>query len=126
MDKYVKIRTVKQGFINAFAGLFWAFKSQINFKFHTLGLLIALFFSFILKINYYEWLVVLTVATGVLTLELLNTSLEQTTDAITDQYHPVIKKAKDTAAAAVLVYALYAFLVAAVVFGPKIQQLIVG
>ena len=124
MNKYIKVRTFKQSFRNAFAGLFWAFRTQINFKFHIFGLLVALFLAISLKINYYEWLIVLTVATGVLTLELLNTSLEQTTDAITDQYHPVIKKAKDTAAAAVLVYAFYSLIVALIVFWPKINQLL--
>lgn len=123
MDKYIKIRTVKQGFKNAIAGLLWAFKTQINFKFHTIGLFIAVSLSLVLKISYYEWLIVLTVATGVLTLELINTSLEQTTDAITDQYHPVIKKAKDTAAGAVLIYALYSLIIALIVFWPKINQL---
>jgi undecaprenol kinase len=124
MDKPKKVRSVKQGFINAFAGLNWAFKSQINFKIHLLGLLTALLISLILKINYCEWLIVLTVITGVLALELINTSLEQTTDAITDQYHPIIKKAKDTAAAAVLVYALYSVLIGLIIFWPKINRLL--
>lgn len=124
MDKYIKIRTFRQGFKNAFAGLIWAFKTQINFKFHIFGLLVAIFLAIGFKINHYEWLIVLTVATGVLTLELMNTSLEQTTDAITDQYHPTIKKAKDTAAAAVLVYAFYSLIVALIVFWPKINQLL--
>lgn len=126
MKKYIKIKSVKQGFINAFNGLIWAFHSQINFKLHTIGLVLTLFFAFFLKISYYEWLIILTVSVGIFTLELLNTSLEQTTDAITDQYHPIIKKAKDTAAAAVLIYALYAILIAGIIFSPKIQQLILG
>lgn len=124
MDKFIKIRTVKQGFINAFSGLFWAFGSQINFRIHLLGLLLAVFGAFFLKTNYYEWLILLTVITGVMTLELVNTSLEQTTDAITDRYNPIIKHAKDTAAASVLIYAIYSLIVAALVFGPKISQLI--
>lgn len=124
MDKYIKVRTVKQGFRNAFAGLGWAFKSQVNFKIHALGLLVSVALAYLLKINYYEWLMLLTVITGVLTLELVNTSLEQTTDAITPEFHPVIKRAKDTAAAAVLIYALYSLIVAILIFGSKINQLL--
>ena len=120
MEKYVKIRTVKQGFINAFAGLFWSLRSQINFKIHLVGLLFTVLVAFYLKINYYEWLIIITVITGVLTLELVNTSLEQTTDAITDIYNLKIKRAKDTAAAAVLIYAGYAVMIAIMIFGPKI------
>ncbi len=122
MDKYVKIRTVKAGFINAFSGLYWAFKTQINFKIHTLGLVIALLLAVIFKINYYEWLILITVITGVLTLELVNTSLEQTTDAITEQYNKVIKHAKDVSAAAVLIYALYSLIIAVLIFGPKLSE----
>jgi len=122
MVEFHKIETVKQGFINAFAGIFWAFTSQINFKIHVLGLFIAIGLGIFLKINYYEWLVVLTVITGVLTLELMNTSLEQTTDAITKEYHLTIKRAKDTAAAAVLTYAIYGIIIALLIFGPKLVQ----
>ena len=124
MDKYVKIRTVKAGFKNALSGLYWAFKTQINFKIHTLGLVAALSLALIFKINYYEWLILITVITGVLTLELVNTSLEQTPDAITEQYNKVIKQAKDVSAAAVLIYALYSLIIAALIFGPKLNELL--
>jgi len=123
MEKYIKVRTLKQGFKNAFCGLSWAFRTQINFKIHVAGLMIALLFGFFLKINYLEWLILITVVSGVLTMELINTSLEQATDAITETYNKTIKKAKDTAAAAVLIYAFYAILVAIIVFGPKLRQL---
>ena len=70
------------------------------------------------------WLILITVITGVLTLELVNTSLEQTTDAITEQYNKVIKQAKDVSAAAVLIYALYSLIIAALIFGPKLNELL--
>jgi len=120
MSPFQKIETFKQGFINAFSGIYWAFRSQLNFKIHLFGLFLAIGLSAGLRINYYEWLIILTVITGVLTLELVNTSLEQTTDAITKEYHPIIKRAKDTAAAAVLTYAFYAIIIALLIFGPKL------
>jgi len=122
MTEFQKIETFKQGFINAFAGVYWAFRSQLNFRFHILGLIFSIALGLVLKINYYEWLLVLTVITGVLTLELVNTSLEQTTNAITKEYNLTIKRAKDTAAAAVLTYAFYAIIVALLIFGPKLVQ----
>jgi undecaprenol kinase len=126
MNKYVKVRTLKQGFINAFAGLGWAFKTQNNFKIHFLALFIALFFGFILRITYPEWLILITVVAGALILELVNTSLEQATDAFTTEYNHFIKQAKDTAAAAVLVYAFYSLVIAIIIFGPRFVQLIFG
>jgi len=122
MVEFHKVETVKQGFINAFAGIYWAFRTQINFKIHILGLILTIGLGFFLGINYYEWLIILSVITGVLTLELVNTSLEQTTDAITKEYHLTIKRAKDTAAAAVLTYAFYAIIIALLIFGPKLVQ----
>jgi undecaprenol kinase len=120
MEKFVKKRNVIQGFANAFSGLNWAFKSQINFKIHILAVIFVLLISFLFSINYQEWLIVITVIFTVLALELLNTSIEQTTDAVTENFNPIIKKAKDTSAAAVLIYSIYAILVAVLIFGPKI------
>jgi diacylglycerol kinase len=120
MQKFVKKRSIAQGFANAFAGLNWAFKSQINFKIHIFAVILVLVISLFFSISYLEWLVVITVIFTVLALELLNTSIEQTTDAVTQDFNPIIKKAKDTSAAAVLIYSIYAVLVGLLIFGPKI------
>ena len=124
MEKYIKKRTLSQSFRNAFNGIVFAFKTQLSLKIHFLALICVIFLAFYLDSSYYEWLILLTVITGVITLELVNTSLEQTTDAVTDEYNLFIKRAKDTSSAAVLIYAIYALIIAALIFGPKINLML--
>ncbi len=118
MIKFIKKSSVKQGFKNAFAGLFWAFQSQINFKIHSFFMVFSIALGIFFKISYQEWLIVISTIATVLVLELINTSIEQTTDAVAkNEFNPVIKRAKDVSAAAVLIYALYAIIIGAVIFG---------
>ena len=59
----------------------------------------------------------------VISCELINTAIEATVDLVTEEYHPLAKVAKDTAAAAVFVFAIVAVLVGIIIFGPKIVAL---
>lgn len=58
-----------------------------------------------------------------LVIETINTGLEQTTDAIDRKIREDIKIAKDVAAAAMLLYAVGAFIMATLIFLPKIFKL---
>lgn len=62
----------------------------------------------------------------VLSLELLNTSLEAVVDLASPEVHPLAKVAKDAAAAAVLVGSGGALVVGVVVLGPALWRLITG
>ena len=124
MNIFIKPHTIKKGFQNALCGLKWAFTTQMNFRIHLFITLLAISLGIYLKVSYLEWLVLLTAFYSVIALELVNTSIEQATDAITRQFNPIIKKAKDTSAAAVFVYAVYAVLIGLIIFGPKILVLV--
>ena len=52
--------------------------------------------------------------------ELFNTAIESCVDMVTEEYHPLAKRAKDIAASAVLVTALNALLVGYIIFEKKI------
>jgi diacylglycerol kinase len=56
----------------------------------------------------------------VYTLEILNTVVEALVDMYTREYHPLAKVAKDAAAGAVLVAAIFAVGVAVVIFVPRV------
>jgi diacylglycerol kinase len=56
----------------------------------------------------------------VLVLEALNTVVETICDLVSPSYHPLVKRAKDISAAAVLIAALSAIGVAAVLFVPRL------
>ncbi len=61
---------------------------------------------------------------GVLVSEALNTAIEYLADKVSPESHPLIGKAKDVGAAAVLVAAIAAALVGTIIFGPKLWRLI--
>lgn len=124
MMKFIRHSGVVNGFKNAFAGLYWSFHSQLNFRIHIFFTLVAFTLGLLLKIAYYEWLVIITTISTMLTLELINTSIEQATDAITLEHNNTIKRAKDVSAGAVLTYAIYTILIGVLIFGPKLISLL--
>ena len=56
----------------------------------------------------------------ILGLELVNTAVEAVLDLASEDYHPLAKKAKDTAAGAVLIAAIAAAVIGVIIFGPKL------
>ena len=56
----------------------------------------------------------------VLSLEAMNTAIEYLTDLVSPGIHPLAGKAKDVAAAAVLIAAIGAIVVAGIIFLPRI------
>lgn len=122
----IKIRGKKRlinSFKYAFQGLKYAFKYEQNIIVHFIATLIAIIMGFIFKISNVEWLVIFLIIGLVIATELINTSIEATIDLITDEINPIAKIAKDTAAAAVLVFGLTALAIASLIFIPKIIAL---
>jgi diacylglycerol kinase len=110
-------------FKHAFDGLIWSLKTQPNYRIHLFLSLLSIIGGIILKISYFEFLLIIFMITVGLVVETINTGLEQTTDAIDKKIREDIKIAKDVAAAAMLIYALGAFIIACIIFIPKIINL---
>lgn len=72
-----------------------------------------------------EWIAILLCITLVITLELVNTAVEACVDLVTRETHPLARTAKDVAAGAVLVGIVGSVLIGAVIFVPRLYQLIV-
>lgn len=123
----LKIRGTKR-LINSFKyaidGLKYAFLYEQNLTVHIIATIFVVFAGFIFKISAIEWLVLFLIIGLVIATELINTSIEATIDLVTDEINPIAKIAKDTAAAAVLVFGLTSLLVGAVIFVPKIIDLL--
>jgi len=106
----------KISFIYAFEGLWYAITTQPNFIIHTILSLGVITLGLVRKIEGTSWAILfLTIGIG-LAVELINTSIESLTDLATSEYHILAKRAKDTASAAMLVYAVFAVVVAAFIF----------
>ena len=82
--------------------------------------LVVVIFGFLFKVNKYEWAILVLTIGLVISCELINTAIEAVVDLVTEEYHPLAKVAKDTSAAAVLVFAIVAIIVGLIIFVPKI------
>ena len=120
------INRLVKSFTYAFDGLKYAFKYEQNILVHTLATILVIIAGIFFKISLTEWLVLALIIGLVIATELINTSIEATIDLITKEVHPLAKVAKDTAAAAVLVFGLTAIVIGCIIFLPKILILIGG
>lgn len=108
----------------AFNGLCSLLKNEHNSRIHLLAAIIAIAMGIVLKINYIEWSLLIIVIGFVFLSELLNSSLESLADVIEPEWNENIRKAKDYAAAAVLISAIISVIVGGLIFIPKILNLL--
>ena len=102
----------------ALIGIRTLLKESRNARIQSVLFLCVCITGLCVKLPWNDWLWVFAASTFVLTMEALNTSLEQLADLINSEYHPKIKILKDIAAGAVLMASIFSFVVACVVFLP--------
>jgi diacylglycerol kinase len=107
----------------AFQGLFDLFKSQPNARIHLITMTLVVPTGFYVHLSNLEWSLVVMCIALVLSMEAVNTALEYLTDLVSPDHHPLAGKAKDVAAAAVLIAAIGAAVVGAILFIPKLSAL---
>lgn len=119
-----KNRTYRSSFRYAFEGVRTVFQEERNMRSHTLSTLSVLVVSFFMNLNMYEWLWILLACFLVLVMEIWNTVTENIIDLVSPRYHPLAKKVKDMAAAAVLLTSVFSVLVGVIILVPKFFKLI--
>jgi diacylglycerol kinase len=98
--------------------------TQPNFVVHIAAAVLALALAVGLRLSTAEIaLIVLTIAL-VLVIECINTALETVCDVVSPEFHPLVKRAKDVSAAAVLIGAIAAVAVALLLFGPRLVGMV--
>jgi len=107
-------------FAYAFRGMWWALCSQVNFRIHFLMALVVIIAAVAFKLGTAEWAALILCIGGVMSAELINTALEVFANKIHPGFDKEIGKAKDLAAAAVLVMALAAIIVGLIIFIPHV------
>ena len=110
----------------AFQGIYTLFATQPNARIHAFFCLLVIGGGFFFQISTTEWLVCILAIVMVLSAEAVNTALEFLTDLVSPDYHPLAGKAKDVAAAAVLITAFGAVLIGFLVFWSKFWEVVVG
>jgi diacylglycerol kinase (ATP) len=113
---------VVRSFGYAGAGLAAMVRTTPNFWVHVLAAVVALIISLLLQLTPPELALIALTIGFVLASEALNTALEALCDVASPEYHPLIKRAKDVSAAAVLIAALAAIGVAALLWLPHVPH----
>ena len=107
-----------RAFGHAGRGVWFALRSQAHFQIHVLATIAVVSLGFVFGITAGEWIAVLLCIGSVMAAETMNTAIESLSDAVTTEHHPLIGKAKDAAAGAVLILAIISAIVGAIIFVP--------
>lgn len=113
-----------RSFTYAWQGIVYAVGTQLNMRVHLTVSLAAIALSLWLGISRLEWMLLLITLAQVLSLEIINTALEVSLDFICKEHNPAIGHAKDLAAGAVLISALFAIGVGVLLWGPRLWHLV--
>ena len=100
----------------AFRGIGMAIVSQSNLKIHIVAAAVVICAGFYLSISNIEWIVLLLTIGLVISLELVNTAIEELVNLIAPEMNKKAGRIKDIAAGAVLVAAIVAVIVAFMIF----------
>ena len=112
-----------KSFKYAFEGIFKVIKEEQNMKIHIAIMILVIIFGILFKISKIEWIICIALFGLVISMELINTAIENTVDLITKEKNEQAKIAKDVAAGAVLVSTIAAATIGLMIFVPKILEI---
>jgi diacylglycerol kinase len=101
-------RARAESFRHAFRGVATLAATQHNARIHAALTLVVVALGLVLGVSRLEWALLVLAIGLVWGAEAVNTALEWLCDVSSPEYHPLVKKAKDVAAAGVLLAALAA------------------
>lgn len=99
-------------------GLKIAWKQEAHFRVHILATVMVVAAAFFLNVTALEFALLFLACGFVISVEILNTALEELCDKFTLEHDPHIGKIKDLAAAAVLVSSIFAAVTGLLILGP--------
>lgn len=123
MNKPFQVTGRMRSFKYAFQGIGTLIRSQHNAWLHTFSTLIVIGLGLLVHLSRFEWSWLVLAMMAVWSAEALNTALEFLADATMPTHHPLVGKAKDVAAGAVLITAIGASVIGLLVLGPHLWPL---
>lgn len=109
-----------KGFIHSFrcavGGVLSSIVNERNVRIHIVAAAYVLYFSTFYDFTRGEYILLVMTVCLVLSTEMLNTAIEAAVDLVTEEYARLAKAAKDIAAGAVLVTAMFAVVVGVLLF----------
>lgn len=118
-----KSKNIIDSFKHAFDGLIYSFKSTKNLIIDTVIALLVIIAGFIFKVNLTEWAILLICMALVMSLEMVNTAVEEAVNLAMPNIHPIAKISKDVSAGAVLFSAIISAVIGLLIFIPKFIEL---
>jgi diacylglycerol kinase (ATP) len=107
-------------FRNAFRGLASMLREEPNAQLHALATVAVIGAALVLDLPRGDWAWLVAAIAAVWATETLNTALESLADAVHPEPHPLVGRAKDLSAAAVLLTALGAVAIGLLVLAPPL------
>jgi len=120
MEKKMSPKNRLLSFKYAFNGFCELIKNEPNARIHTAVSIIVIIGGIVLNLNTIEWVCIFFAIGLVISMEAINTALENLSDFVSPQKHAQIKKVKDIAAFAVLFCAIISVIIGLLIFIPKI------
>lgn len=105
----------------ALSGLAAMLRTQHNAWLHLAATIVVVAAAFWLGVSREEWVWLILAIVAVWTAEALNTAFEFLCDVASPEFHPLVKQAKDVAAAAVLITVAGALAIGMIVFVPHLR-----
>lgn len=111
-------KRLHRSFRYAARGIWHVMRSEANLRIHIAATALAITAGIVLGISGAEFAIVLLAIGLVLTLEVINTVIEDFLDILHPEHHAAVRRIKDTLAGAVLLAAFVALGVGVLIFGP--------
>jgi diacylglycerol kinase (ATP) len=111
-----------KSFAYAFAGFAFMLRTQHNAWLHLIASAAVVVAGFVFDVSANDWRWLIAAISLVWLAEAINTAFEHLCDVVSPEFHPSVKRAKDIAAAAVLVCAIAAALIGAITFASYVVR----
>lgn len=111
------MRSLLKSFLYAFRGILAAVKTQRNMRIHITAAVYVTAFSFFYDLTRTEYALLALTFVAVMSCEMINTAIEAAVDISSPDYSEKAGFAKDVAAGAVFVAAVFAVVVGVLLFG---------
>lgn len=99
-------------------------RNEHNSRVHLAATVFVIILGLIFHLSLIGWVAIAIVTGLVFITELINSAIELLADLIDPKINPKIKRAKDYAAASVLIAAIIAIITGALIFVPRILEVI--
>ena len=107
---------------HAIEGILHAARTQRHMRYHLYAAMLLLIVSFVVGVSWTEFVVLITLAIVVISVEMLNTAIETITDILFKEYDQRAKIIKDTAAGAVLITASGAVIIGYIILYEPVKK----